>query len=137
MKTPRKQSKSSILNFSALRTPAALQQPEQQYSDEISNRFAALDENISSASIQSGYDNYRNRRQSQLSVLPKRKRQRERERKKERESTDSFSKSTDSFMFRQKETCRKFRNYRNDHNYLSYCQAAITVEDSMVNNKTN
>ena len=66
------------MNFSALRTPAALQQPEQQYSVEISNRFAALDENISSASIQSGYDNYRNRRQSQLSVPPKRKRQRER-----------------------------------------------------------
>ena len=62
---------------------------------------------------------------------------RERERKRETESTDSFSKSTDSFMLRQKETCRKFRNYRNDHNYLSCCQAAITVEDSMVNNKTN
>ena len=60
-----------------------------------------------------------------------------RERERERESTDSFSKSTDSFMLRQKETCRKFRNYRNDHNYLSCCQAAITVEDSMVNNKTN
>ena len=73
------------MNFSALRTPAALQQPEQQYSVEISNRFAALDENISSASIQGGYDNFWNRRQSQLSVLPKRKRQRERERERERE----------------------------------------------------
>ena len=72
-----------------------------------------------------------------LFFLKENARERERERKKERESTDSFSKSTDSFMFRQKETCRKFRNYRNDHNYLSYCQAAITVEDSMVNNKTN
>ena len=66
-----------------------------------------------------------------------RERDREKERERERESNDSFSKSTDSFMLRQKETCRKFRNYRNDHNYLSYCQAAITVEDSMVNNKTN
>ena len=60
-------------------------EPEQQCSVEISTRFAALDENISSASIQSGYDNYRNRRQSQLSVLPKRKRQREREREREKE----------------------------------------------------
>ena len=85
MKTPRKQSKSSISNFSALLTPAELQQSEQQYSVEISNRFIALDGNISSASIQSGYDNYQNRRQSQLSVLPKRKRQRERERERERE----------------------------------------------------
>ena len=77
MKTPRKQSKSSISNFFALRTPAELQQPKQQYSVEISNRFTALDENISSASIHDGYDNYGNRRQSQLSVLPKRKLQRE------------------------------------------------------------
>ena len=60
-------------------------EPEQQCSVEISTRFAALDENISSASIQSGYDNYRNRRQSRLSVLPKSKRQREREREKKRE----------------------------------------------------
>ena len=94
MKTPRKRSKSSISNFSALRIPAELQQPEQQYSVEISNKFAALDENISSASIQGGYDNYRNRRKSQLFVLPKRKRQREREREREK----WVSKSTDSFM---------------------------------------
>ena len=60
-------------------------EPEQQCSVEISARFAALDENISSASIQSGYDNYRNRRQSRLSVLHKSKRQRERERERERE----------------------------------------------------
>ena len=59
-------------------------EPEQQCSVEISTRFAALDENISSAFIQSGYDNYRNRRQSRLSVLPKSKRQRERERERER-----------------------------------------------------
>ena len=87
MKTPRKQSKSSISNISVLRTPAELQQPEQQYSVEISDRFAALDENISSASIQSGYGNYRNRRQSQLSVLPKRKCQRGREKERERALT--------------------------------------------------
>ena len=83
MKGPRKQSKSSISNFSALRTPAELQQPEQQYSVEISNKFAAPDENISSASIQGGYDSYRNRRQSQLFVLPKIKRQKERERERD------------------------------------------------------
>ena len=62
---------------------------------------------------------------------------REREREKKRERALTVLAKALSFMFRQKETCRKFRNYRNDHNYLSYCQAAITVEDSMVNNKTN
>ena len=43
LKTPRKQSKSSISDFSALRTFVELQE---QYSVEISTRFAALDENI-------------------------------------------------------------------------------------------
>ena len=32
---------------------------------------------------------------------------------------------------------RKFRNHRNDHNYLSGRQAAIAVEESMVNDKNN
>ena len=109
MKTPKKQSKSSISNFFALRTPAELQQPKQQYSVEISNRFAALDENISSASIQDGHDNYGNRRQSQLSVLPKRKLQRE---------ENGLAKALTVFMLKQKETRRKFRNHRNDQNYL-------------------
>ena len=40
-------------------------------------------------------------------------------------------------MLKQKETRRKFRDPRNDHNYLSQCQVAIAVEDSMVNEKTN
>ena len=53
LKTPRKQSKSSISDFSALRTSVELQE---QYSVEISTRFAALDENIYSASIQDEYD---------------------------------------------------------------------------------
>ena len=109
MKTPRKQSKSSISNFFALRTPAELQQPKQQYSVEISNRFAALDENISSAPIQDGHDNYGNRRQSQLYVLPKRKLQRE---------ENGLAKALTVFMLKQKETRRKFRNHRNDQNYL-------------------
>ena len=39
-------------------------------------------------------------------------------------------------MLKQKETRRKFRNHRNDQNYLLQCQAAIAVEDSMVNDKT-
>ena len=109
MKTPRKQSKSSISNFFALRTPAELQQPKQQYSVEISNRFAALDENISSAPIQDGHDNYGNCRQSQLYVLPKRKLQRE---------ENGLAKALTVFMLKQKETRRKFRNHRNDQNYL-------------------
>ena len=109
MKTPRKQSKSSISNFFALRTPAELQQPKQQYSVEISNRFAALDENISSAPIQDGHDNYGNRRQSQLYVLPKRKLQR---------VENGLAKALTVFMLKQKETRRKFRNHRNDQNYL-------------------
>ena len=44
--------KSSISDFSAVRTSVELQQ---QYSVEISNRFAALDD-IFSASIQDGYE---------------------------------------------------------------------------------
>ena len=40
-------------------------------------------------------------------------------------------------MLKQRETRRKFRNHRNDHNYLLQCQAAIAVEDSMVNDKTH
>ena len=40
-------------------------------------------------------------------------------------------------MLKQKETRTKFRNSRNDHNYLSQCQVAIAVEDSMANDKTN
>ena len=91
LKKPRKQSNNSISNFSALRTPAELQQPERQYSVKLSKKFAALDENITSASIQGGYDNYRNHRQSQLFVLPKIKRQRERQRDRETERQREMS----------------------------------------------
>ena len=45
--------KSSISDFSAVRTSVELQQ---QHSVEISNRFAALDDNIFSVSIQDGYE---------------------------------------------------------------------------------
>ena len=47
------------------------------------------------------------------------------------------SENTDNLMVETKETHRKFRNYRNDNNYLSWQQAAIAVEESMVNNKNN
>ena len=39
-------------------------------------------------------------------------------------------------MVETKETRRKFRNYRNYNNYL-WQQAAIAVEESMVNDKNN
>ena len=40
-------------------------------------------------------------------------------------------------MLEQKETRRKFRNQGNDQNYLSWWQAAIAVEESMVNDRNN
>ena len=40
-------------------------------------------------------------------------------------------------MFERKKNRRKFRNHRNDHNYLSVRQAAVAVEESMVNDKNN
>ena len=61
------------------------------------------------------------------SVRPKRKHQREK----------WVSENTDNLMLEQKETCRKFRNHRNDHIYLSWRQAATTVEESMVNDRNN
>lgn len=82
----------------------------QQYSAEISNRFAALDDNVYSTSIQDGNDNIieivdnTNR-----SVIPKRRRQREKR----------VSKNNDNLMLEEKETKRKLRNRRDDHNYLS------------------
>lgn len=96
------------MNFSALRAFVKLQQ---QYLFEISNRFAALVENIYSASIQDGYDKlieivYKTNR----SVLPKRKCQREK----------CVSEKADNMMLEQKETHRKFRNHRNDQNYLPW-----------------
>ena len=40
-------------------------------------------------------------------------------------------------MLERIETRRKFRNHRHDHNELSWRQAAITVEKSVVNDKAN
>ena len=108
LRTPRKQSKSSISDFSALRTSAELQQ---HYSVDISNRFTAFVENISSASIQDRYDKIIEIvDKTNKSVLPKRKHQRE----------NWVSENTNNLLLERKETHRKFRNHRNDHNYLSW-----------------
>ena len=40
-------------------------------------------------------------------------------------------------MLERKQIRRKFRNIRNDHNYLSWRQATIAVEESLVNEKNN
>ena len=61
-----------MTDFSALQTSVELQQ---QYPVEISNRFAALDENIYSAPVQDGYDKiFEIVDKTNRSVLPKRKR---------------------------------------------------------------
>ena len=90
------------MNFSALRDSVKLQQ---QYLFEISNRFAALVENIYSASIQNGYDKL-------IEIVYKTNRSVQREK--------CVSEKTDNMMLEQKETHRKFRNHRNDQNYLPW-----------------
>ena len=80
---------------------------QQQYSVEISNRSAALDENIYSASIQ---DEYEIVDKTNISVLPKRKHQ----------NKKWVSENTDNVIIEQKETRSKFRNHRDDHNYLTW-----------------
>ena len=40
-------------------------------------------------------------------------------------------------MLEQKESRIRFTNQRNSYNYLSWQQAAIAVEESMINDKTN
>ena len=74
LRTSRKQSIGSNSDFSALRTSVELQK---QCSVEISNKFAALDENMYSASIQDRYDKIIEIvDKTNRSVLPKRKHQR-------------------------------------------------------------
>ena len=90
------------MNFSALRDSVKLQQ---QYLFEISNRFAALVENIYSASIQNGYDKL-------IEIVYKTNRSVQREK--------FVSEKADNMMLEQKETHRKFRNHRNDQNYLPW-----------------
>ena len=40
-------------------------------------------------------------------------------------------------MLEQKETRIRFTNHKKSHNYLSWQQAAIAVEESVVNDKKN
>lgn len=90
------------MNFSALRASVKLQE---QYLFEISNRFAALFENIYSASIQKGYDKL-------IEIVYKTNRSVQREK--------CISEKADNMMLEQKETHRNFRNHRNDQNYLPW-----------------
>ena len=57
--------------------------------------------------------------------------------KKNTPEREMVSKNTGNLMIKQKETDIKFGNHRNNHNYLPWQQAAITVDESTVNDKTN